>query len=290
MKKVTFTIFFSLIASATLTFAQSVVLEDFDNNRNMNYWSPDKYMVSTETAPGSTSDTVGLYDLTLDVISNGNNYMSAGFGNNIVGTAPASGWESYDVLTYPYISVMVYSDTTMDLTIQIKDKNNASATQILKEVTETYSQSDQNAWKTLYYDFSSLDNQPNAVSTDQEWTLLFDNWNNGAGAVAKVFYLDDFMAYQNDPTSTEESNATISALYPNPASDKITIDYSLETSSEVSAVVSDVLGNTVKEVELSQQAAGNHSVTVDVSGLASGLYVCNLVSNGSVITKSFIVE
>jgi ligand-binding sensor domain-containing protein len=60
--------------------------------------------------------------------------------------------------------------------------------------------------------------------------------------------------------------------YPNPFNPSTTINYQLPMTSYVTLNVYDILGREVKTLINEQQTAGNHSVTFNAEGLASGVY------------------
>lgn len=60
--------------------------------------------------------------------------------------------------------------------------------------------------------------------------------------------------------------------FPNPFNPTTTINYALPKASVVTIKVYDMLGNEIMDLVNEQKPAGNHSATVDASGLASGVY------------------
>jgi|ERR1041385_5821569 hypothetical protein len=77
--------------------------------------------------------------------------------------------------------------------------------------------------------------------------------------------------------------------YPNPFNPSTTIKYDLSEKSLVSLKVFDILGREImKLVENERQEAGEHTVTLDASGLSSGSYYYRLitVTNGKSVTHT----
>ncbi|MEJ2636963.1 MAG: T9SS type A sorting domain-containing protein [Calditrichia bacterium] len=64
--------------------------------------------------------------------------------------------------------------------------------------------------------------------------------------------------------------------YPNPFNPSTTITYRLPTAQRVTLTVYDLLGRTVAALVNRKQAAGEHAVTFDGRGLASGIYFYRL--------------
>ncbi|MCC7438787.1 MAG: T9SS type A sorting domain-containing protein [Armatimonadetes bacterium] len=70
---------------------------------------------------------------------------------------------------------------------------------------------------------------------------------------------------------------TLKQNFPNPATTTTTIGYVLtEPASEVMLRIYDANGGLVRTLDQNDQAAGDHSVTVDVSELATGSYLYHL--------------
>jgi hypothetical protein len=94
-----------------------------------------------------------------------------------------------------------------------------------------------------------------------------------------------------DATGVQEFfNGMKLTTFPNPASDKATIEYALQKDSkDVAVVVYDQTGRKVMEKKYDEQAAGSYKVTVEAINLASGMYFYQLKANGSVLTKKLEV-
>jgi hypothetical protein len=71
-------------------------------------------------------------------------------------------------------------------------------------------------------------------------------------------------------------NYELSQNYPNPFNPTTNIDFVLPVRSEVRLVLMNVLGQEVKVIASGAYAAGNHSVTLNATALASGVYFYKL--------------
>lgn len=69
-------------------------------------------------------------------------------------------------------------------------------------------------------------------------------------------------------------------VYPNPATDLLNLDYALPISGRVKASIYTTDGRLVRNVFESNQATGFNHKTVDISDLASGLYLINVEVDG----------
>jgi len=82
------------------------------------------------------------------------------------------------------------------------------------------------------------------------------------------------------------------AIYPNPATDKISINYSLSKNSQVKAEIFNLEGKAI-ELFNENQSAGeiNYEVEINNLNLSSGIYFINLLVDGNnQLTRKVIVE
>ena len=75
---------------------------------------------------------------------------------------------------------------------------------------------------------------------------------------------------------------------PNPAADRAAVRFVLDRPADVAARVYDVLGREVLAAD-APFAAGDHALSLDVSGLPAGLYVVRLAAGGEVLAGRFTV-
>ena len=93
-------------------------------------------------------------------------------------------------------------------------------------------------------------------------------------------------------TATEGGAAAVFALdapAPNPARGTVALAYSLAEAGAARVSVVDLLGREVAVVAEGEQAAGRHVASVDVSGLAPGVYVVRLASGGEALARRVVV-
>lgn len=80
------------------------------------------------------------------------------------------------------------------------------------------------------------------------------------------------------------------AVYPNPATNNITISYNLNASANNGAIIlRNLVGQVVHQEAIADNAKGNRQVTVDVSGLAVGMYTAELNVDGAKAVTKFSV-
>ena len=76
---------------------------------------------------------------------------------------------------------------------------------------------------------------------------------------------------------------------PNPFSGPTRISFSLAAAASLSLVIYDASGNTMATLTRGDFEAGDHLVTFDPSGLASGIYRCRLAINGGATISRMMV-
>ena len=92
-----------------------------------------------------------------------------------------------------------------------------------------------------------------------------------------------------DESMTGEQPFSLKQNYPNPAKGNTTFTYSLPGNSEADLSLFDLTGKKIRTLVHETQSKGTHSFIADVSGLASGLYLCKLEAKGlSALVKVFV--
>ena len=96
-----------------------------------------------------------------------------------------------------------------------------------------------------------------------------------------------------DPASNnvglEEQNQLFGAeVFPNPATDNVSVRYIMGVTSEVTIKVTDITGKVVVEFEEGTQEAGSHTLNVDSSSFAEGVYYVTMASGNSILTKKVV--
>jgi hypothetical protein len=101
--------------------------------------------------------------------------------------------------------------------------------------------------------------------------------------------------FNKGTTSVEEENAAVpqqyrlSQNYPNPFNPTTTIEFALPRRNNVHLLVVNMIGQVVKVLADGEYAAGIHSVTLDASHLASGVYFCRLQTENFINVKKLIL-
>lgn len=77
--------------------------------------------------------------------------------------------------------------------------------------------------------------------------------------------------------------------FPNPFNPTTTIRFSLPESAPVTITIHSLLGATVKTLVDDHMSAGIHTVSMDGSGLASGVYFCRMTSGGRAWNRKMLL-
>lgn len=88
---------------------------------------------------------------------------------------------------------------------------------------------------------------------------------------------------------TPEATAGITALYPNPVRARLTLSFNTETSAPVVVEIVDVLGRVVLRRTEAGFGAGAHTLPLDVSALAGGVYFARVQTGSGGAMRPFVV-
>lgn len=90
-------------------------------------------------------------------------------------------------------------------------------------------------------------------------------------------------------SETQPENISLKANYPNPFNPATKISFELPERMNVTLAVYDILGRKVRTLTNGIRQAGNHSVTFNASGLASGVYLYRLRTDQQSFTKKMLL-
>jgi len=77
-------------------------------------------------------------------------------------------------------------------------------------------------------------------------------------------------------TATAEPVQNSLRIYPNPATDALTVDFATATAGPATLLLTNLLGQRVRALTESSVAPGNHTQTLDLHGLSAGQYTLTL--------------
>lgn len=88
----------------------------------------------------------------------------------------------------------------------------------------------------------------------------------------------------------ENENIHLVELYPNPADDFVNVVFSATSSSDVTIQVIDLNGKVLKTTPVNNVFEGNNFIQLNVSNLASGIYMVNIDAGSTKVVKKLIVK
>jgi hypothetical protein len=100
--------------------------------------------------------------------------------------------------------------------------------------------------------------------------------------------------YENCVTTVSSGkgiNSNSVKIYPNPAKGKIVITFNgFKNNSVAKLKISDIVGNTVFEKQLSIESSDKYSIQIDLSYLSRGQYVVYICNNSNFFATKLIFE
>jgi hypothetical protein len=103
--------------------------------------------------------------------------------------------------------------------------------------------------------------------------------------------VDDILVMGTGNASIEDNDLNASLnVFPNPATDMISVDYTLNKTAEVVVEITDVTGKEILHENRGVQIAGQHAFDHDVTNLPAGTYTISINTNDNRATKTFVKQ
>ncbi len=87
-----------------------------------------------------------------------------------------------------------------------------------------------------------------------------------------------------------KSSFNISSNYPNPFHGKTSVDITLKKAADITVEVSDLMGQVLSVNKYSNYGTGLHTLTIDATKFAAGVYTYKVRVGNDVVTKKMIVQ
>jgi hypothetical protein len=101
-------------------------------------------------------------------------------------------------------------------------------------------------------------------------------------------YGDDLLPLSAKDETAESMKVNV---FPNPANNMLSVNYSLQERSNVKVELTNVLGETVYLIDEKSKPAGNYLDEIDLRGrFATGLYQLTFRAGNSVVVKKIMIE
>ncbi|MCF8460853.1 MAG: zinc-dependent metalloprotease [Flavobacteriales bacterium] len=120
---------------------------------------------------------------------------------------------------------------------------------------------------------------------DDDFRFRFVFTSNGNNRV----FLDDINIDLTADIEDSWLTASDISIYPNPTSEVLNVNFTLNESSEIGFSIVDVLGKTLLSVPEKDVVSGSNNFQFDVDALESGVYFLQIKSSGIKSTKRFII-
>lgn len=117
-----------------------------------------------------------------------------------------------------------------------------------------------------------------------DWTLIVEDTFNGDGGTINNFSLE--ICDGTGTLSAEVFDETSFAMYPNPASHQVTIDFD-KPNGDSTVTIFDINGRIIKQVKAS---SFDTDAKINVSDFSSGIYMVEISSGGKKSTQKLIVK
>lgn len=104
------------------------------------------------------------------------------------------------------------------------------------------------------------------------------------------FYLDDINL--TSVTSLKDNSSFLSSLslYPNPANEKLFVNFNLNENKTIALNIYDMLGKNVKTISSQNYTAGNQQIEIPVNGIERGVYILALDIEGQISNHKIIID
>lgn len=96
-----------------------------------------------------------------------------------------------------------------------------------------------------------------------------------------------------DPASVADIDANgngITNVYPNPASNNVTMNYTVSENQNVTWTMTNAMGQVVRENDSEGANQGENTVSINTADLADGVYFMNLTTNEGVYTQRIVIS
>ena len=78
------------------------------------------------------------------------------------------------------------------------------------------------------------------------------------------------------------------SLFPNPTQHYLRFQYFVKNPELFNAVIYDVLGNEIQQIDLGYKQKGLNEDAIDISQLASGNYIISFITSNGTVSRKFV--
>jgi hypothetical protein len=132
------------------------------------------------------------------------------------------------------------------------------------------------------------------VAGNNDFVVSWLNSGTGWGATGGIpmirLNFDESLMVDLNVAENINNGVVLSQNMPNPASSNTVVNYSLTNNERVNLIVRDITGRIVMNINEGVQAAGNHSININVDQLGAGIYTYTLNAGNVQMTKEMMVK
>ncbi len=154
------------------------------------------------------------------------------------------------------------------------------------------------AWGMIYN--PTIDNQILTVGTGTgDFTATLTELTEGETYYARAFATNSagtaygncisFIAQNTTGIDPTDLSALDFNIYPNPASDNVTITFKSNDSKELVFTMIDVNGKVILQKELASVVQGENTISINLSEIKSGYYICRIKGDGNMLAIQKLV-
>jgi len=155
------------------------------------------------------------------------------------------------------------------------------------------------AWASYYNPTIDYNSEASGTGTG-EFSVTLSGLTEGATYYARTYAINstgiaygnciDFIAQSTVGIHENTPLAKNLNIYPNPASSITTFSFSLESTDCVVLTIVDLKGQVVVHHDLGSLPQGKNKIELDLSGIKSGIYYCQLRKDGTIkATTKFVI-
>ncbi len=197
-----------------------------------------------------------------------------------------------DLTGYAYLEFVASGEAP--IRVQVEKASRVGRSQYGKVIALTPEPRTYRVW----FDELTTSNGVGGFTPDDVVLLSFNTANlpspDGVAVAMAPFRMDveavRFRGAETDLASSRPSGPVLYQSYPNPADVETRIRFDLPEPGVVRVGVFDVLGRAVARISDGWHASGPHSMTLDTSGLATGMYFVWLESDAGFQTRGLVVR
>ena len=132
---------------------------------------------------------------------------------------------------------------------------------------------------TIPYTFQQLDqNDPDSGPVQYKYIQDFS------------FTDEDFLIQGINEETASNQNFEVSQNYPNPVNDQTYFSVTLNQGADVSVRISSITGQIIHVTDYGHKTTGTHTLKIDASNLAPGVYFYTVTSGNQKVTHKMIVQ